>query len=109
MSQVNVTVNGRSYEIACDDGQEERLLALSRYLDARAAELAEQVGSVGELRLMVMTALLIADELQDALGQLEELEEAPAGAAGSVETAAAGALDDCARRLEAIAARLEGA
>lgn len=109
MSQVNVTINGRPYEIACDDGQEQRLLALSRYLDARVAELAQQVGAVGELRLMVMTALLVADELQDALSQLEELEEGQGAGADNVEAAAAGALEDCARRLEAIAARLEGA
>ena len=109
MSQVNVTINGRPYEIACDDGQEQRLLALSRYLDARVAELSQQVGAVGELRLMVMTALLVADELQDALSQLEELEQGHGPGANNVESAAAGALEDCARRLEAIAARLEGA
>ncbi|MGF1609050.1 MAG: cell division protein ZapA [Kiloniellales bacterium] len=109
MAQVSVTVNGRPYEIACDDGQEERLLALGRYLDARVAELTAQVGAVGELRLTVMAALLIADELQDALSQLEELEEGQGAGANNVESAAAGALDDCARRLEAIAARLEGA
>ena len=109
MSQVNITINGRNYEIACDDGQEDRVLALGGYIDSRVSELIDQVGQVGELRLLVMGALLIADELQDALSQLDEIEEAQADGGVQLEAAAAGALDDCAQRLETIAARLEGA
>ena len=119
MAQVSLSINGRSYEVACDDGQEERLQGLASYLDMRVGELTEQMGQVGELRLLVMAALLVADELQDALSQLDaleqaQLEQAPGangGAPGAVagQDALAGALEDCALRLEKIAARLESA
>lgn len=115
MAEVSLSINGRTYEIACDDGQEERLQVLAGYLDMRVAELTEQMGQVGELRLLVMAALLIADELQDALSQLDALEQAQEAGNGGVADdslageALAGALEDCALRLEKIAARLEGA
>lgn len=119
MAEVSLSINGRTYEVACDDGQEERLQGLASYLDMRVAELTEQMGQVGELRLLVMAALLVADELQDALSQLDALEQAQAGngapggnaLAGdpAAENALAGALEDCALRLEKIAARLESA
>ena len=114
MAQVSLSINGRSYEVACDDGQEERLQGLASYLDMRVGELTEQMGQVGELRLLVMAALLVADELQDALSQLDALEQAHdanGGAPGAVagQDALAGALEDCALRLEKIAARLESA
>ena len=115
MAEVSLSINGRTYEIACDDGQEERLQVLAGYIDMRVAELTEQMGQIGELRLLVMAALLVADELQDALSQLDALEQAqeagggvPAGD-GAAESVVAGALEDCALRLEKIAARLEGA
>lgn len=115
MAEVSLAINGRTYEIACDDGQEERLQVLAGYLDMRVAELTEQMGQVGELRLLVMAALLVADELQDALSQLDALEQAQGGGNGAPagdmpgQDALAGALEDCALRLEKIAARLEGA
>ena len=120
MGAVNMVINGRNYEVACDDGQEERLQVLGGYIDSRVSELIDQMGQVGELRLLVMAALLIADELQDALAQLDAIDDAqamasaegqvavaPAGAAPAGDAAAA-ALEETARRLESIAARLEG-
>ena len=109
MAEVSLDINGRSYEIACDDGQEERLRGLAGYLDLRVRELTEQMGQVGELRLIVMAALLVADELQDALSQLDVLEQAQESGEGASDVAVAGALEDCALRLEKIAAQLEGA
>ena len=121
MAEVSLVINGRTYEIACDDGQEERLQVLAGYLDMRVAELTEQMGQIGELRLLVMAALLVADELQDTLSQLDALEQAQgagpipgtsgpgASGDGAAQDALAGTLEDCALRLEKIAARLEGA
>ncbi|HTH96502.1 MAG TPA: cell division protein ZapA [Stellaceae bacterium] len=63
MAQVQVTVNGRAYQIACDDGQEAHVARLGRYLDQRVTGIVKGLGQVGDQRLLVMAALMIADEL----------------------------------------------
>lgn len=73
MAQVAVRINGRHYQVACEDGQEAHLQKLAAYIDERVAELVRDVGQVGDARLLVMAALLIADELADAYDELEEL------------------------------------
>jgi len=109
MAVVDVTVNGRSYQVACDDGQEPHLLELARLIDGRIAELARDMGQVGDARLILMAGLLIADELTDAREEVRTLREAldtarPAGAETAQKT-----LETVARRIERIAARLESA
>jgi cell division protein ZapA len=73
MAQVNVTVNGRSYTLGCDDGEEEHVLQLSRYIDTRLAELVAHVGQVGEARLLLMVSLLLSDELLNTQEQTSKL------------------------------------
>ena len=73
MASVNVTINGRSYQIACDDGQEAHLKRLGSYIDKRIAELVASVGQIGDARLLVMVSLLIADEMSDAYSKLESV------------------------------------
>lgn len=119
MGQVAITINGRSYEIACDDGQEEHLARLGLYLDQKVAELVGNVGQVGDARLMVMASLLIADELADAYDELAEAKEAQQESAALAEQSDANdterngavqqSLERLARRIEDVAARLEGA
>ena len=74
MAQVSVTINGRTYPVVCDDGQEDHVTRLTSYIDKRAAEILENVGQVGESRLLVMTSLLIADELSEAYDEMEKLQ-----------------------------------
>ena len=71
MAQVTVTINGRKYPIACDDGQEAHLSRLASYVDNRIQELVAAVGQVDHTRLLVMVSLLVADELSDAYSELE--------------------------------------
>lgn len=78
MAQVTVRINGRAYQVACEDGQEAHLDKLAAYIDQRVADLVKDVGQVGDARLLVMTSLLIADELADAYDELEELRGAAA-------------------------------
>ena len=66
MGQVSVPVNGRSFTISCDDGQEPRIRRLAQYVDAKVSEFVGSVGQVGEGRLLLLAALTIADELSDA-------------------------------------------
>lgn len=113
MAEVNVAVNGRSYPIGCDDGEEAQVQRLSGLVDARVRELAALVGQVGEARLLLMAALTMADDLEGAQRELTALKEAnrndaQAGfqARADVE-AGSQALLSMARRLEEIAGKLE--
>lgn len=109
MALVNVTVNNRLYEIGCDDGEEEQVRRLSEMLDRRVRELAALVGQVGEARLMLMTALTLADDLEQAQRDVAEMRQAVSALQSEQKTAAEGgdALLGLAKRLEDIAARLE--
>ncbi len=110
MAQVAVTINGRGYQIACDDGQEVHLRQLANYIDRRVAELVAAMGQVGDMRLLVMVSLLIADELSDANAEMAELRrgrESRQSAEDQVGHVAAQAIETLAVRVEEIAARLE--
>ncbi|MCH6577190.1 MAG: cell division protein ZapA [Alphaproteobacteria bacterium] len=114
MGQVAVTINGRSYEVACDDGQEDHLVRLASYIDKKMAELVTSVGQIGDTRLLVMSALLLADELSEAYSELTTLrggdDEVPDGRMPDSpvnETLVTG-IETLAQRVEDIAARLEG-
>lgn len=102
MAQVTVQINGRGYQVACGDGEQERIAGLARYVDDKVQELVGALGNVGDQRLLVMASLLLADEIM-------EMHEGGAGTGGSGEAARqrAAALDTLAERMEQLAARLE--
>lgn len=108
MAVVNVTINGRVYDIACDDSQVGRVQELGREVDARAQHLLSSVGAVSDSRLLVMVALLLADELTEARDQLGKLGD-EVGAAAEGDARLAGVIDSLAKRIESIATRLERA
>jgi len=107
VAQVNVEVNGRPYVIGCEDGQERRLIELAAVVDAQIRQVARDVGPLGETRLMLMGALVMADDIAELRGEVEalraEVAEARA-AAGRAELAAVAALDAAATRIERLAA-----
>ncbi len=116
MPLVNVMVNGRAYTIACDDGEEDHLKGLASHVDSKVNELLSTVGQVGDLKLLLMAALLVADEHHALAGQLEKLRDQMGDASASPkelqsrlsksEAIAADALESATKRLEDIAARL---
>jgi len=75
MSHINVTINGRQYRMACEEGQEVRLLKLAEDLESRVEELRGKFGEIGDARLTVMAALTVCDELLDANARIRALEE----------------------------------
>ena len=75
MSQVSVTINGRQFRMACEDGQEDHLMELARELDVRIEGLRAKFGEIGDTRLTVMAALTVADELAEMGTRLKRLEE----------------------------------
>ena len=75
MSHINVTINGRQYRMACEEGQEVRLLKLAEGLEARVEQLRGKFGEIGDQRLTVMAALTACDELLDANARIRNLEQ----------------------------------
>jgi cell division protein ZapA len=75
MAQVNATIAGRQFRLACEDGQEEHLQTLAHDLDQRMIDLRAKFGEIGDTRLTVMAALMLADELSEAAHMIRRLEE----------------------------------
>ena len=109
MGQVTISVNGRDYAIACGDGEEAHIADLAHYVDHHASGLAAKLGSLGETRLLLMTALTLADDLEGAQRDIAAIKREIAAMRSEQGAAQADsdALLGLARRLEDIAARLE--
>ncbi len=118
MAQISISVNGQPYTLACDDGEEPHLIDLARKIELRVADIRREVKSAGEAQAFLMAGLLLADELELANERIQELEETIAGLKGEflapeqgpvdpvTEDRLAGLLEQAARRMEDIAARL---
>ena len=65
MAEISITINGRNYGIACDDGQEKRVHELARYVDFRLREIARAGAASNESHLLVLTSIILADEIAD--------------------------------------------
>ncbi len=110
MAQVTLRINGYSYTVGCTDGEEP-------HLEAMAAELANRIDSVrlaagpsGEARMLVMAALMMADDIFELRGKLEAIEAAPpsdAAADGKTDPKLGRKLNRIAKRAEEIAEGLE--
>ena len=107
---VNVTINGRQYRMACEEGQETQLVSLAESFETRIQGLRGKFGEIGDARLTVMAALTVCDELLDANNRIRGLEEelatlrdvrvAAADRAKATQTAVANALNAAADRIE---------
>ncbi|MGJ4926978.1 cell division protein ZapA [Bradyrhizobium sp. HKCCYLS2038] len=110
MSHINVTINGRQYRMACEEGQELRLLKLAENLETRITNLRGKFGEIGDARLTVMAALTVCDELIDANQRVQMLEQEldslrsvrsqSADRARATQVAVAKALNAAAERIE---------
>jgi cell division protein ZapA len=119
MTQVSVTINGRQFRMACEDGQEGHLVNLARELDARIGALRTKFGEIGDTRLTVMAAITVADELAEAEARIKQLEEeiavlqsaqvATSDHNKAAQAAIASALGAAAERVESITKQLNQA
>jgi cell division protein ZapA len=75
MATVGVTIAGRTYRMACGEGEEGHLQELARHVDGTLAGLRKVFGEVGDNRLVIMTAITVADELSEAKRKLAAAEE----------------------------------
>ncbi len=118
MAQVNLTVNGRVYRMACEDGEEDHVTELGERFDAAINELRGVLGEIGDQRLMVMAGILMTDRLGDTEDRLKRAEqEVQMLKDGRADTAMridglaqnfAESLNRAAARIEQIAERLQG-
>jgi cell division protein ZapA len=108
MAEINLTINGRNYGIACDDGQEKRVKELGYYVDQRMKEISRAGAANNDAHLLVLTALMLADEIYD---QREELADFSHEARNREdmqedEILVARAIDHLAERIDLIAGRI---
>jgi len=103
MAQVDLFIAGRTYQIACRDGEEESLKAAARLVDAKSREALSGLGTLSESRQLLFASLLLADQMLDDSGGAA----APPPAAPEPDPIIAERAASLAERLEAIAASLE--
>ena len=113
MGEVNLAIHGKSYGVACDNGQEQRVLQLGKLVDSRLREIAAAGAASNESHLLVLTAIVMADEIQELHETMKHMAPANANAAvssGSVskddERQLAAAIDHLAIRITSVASRL---
>ncbi len=116
MGQVNATICGRQVRLACEDGQEDHLLALAKDVDTRIIDLRRKFGEIGDTRLTVMAALMLADEMAEMNARVKRLEAeiaslaqaraVSADRAREASEAVIGAFNSAAERIEGITRKL---
>lgn len=106
MAQVTIDVNGKPYSVGCEDGQEAHLTHLAGIFDRQVRQIGADVGQLGETRLFLMGALLLADELADARSRLAQSQGELARVNADrvrAEERAISAIDAAASRIESLA------
>ncbi len=116
MAQVNVTINGRQFRMACEDGQEDHLRLLAKALEDRIGTLRGQFGEIGDARLMVMAAMTVADDaieadkkvrkLEQEIAALQDARGVSADTAQATQAALIAAFTSAAERIEGMAKKL---
>ncbi len=106
MSQLSLRINGYAYSVGCEDGQEEHLQAMAAEIEDRVSRVKALGGQSGEAKLLVLAALLMADEVHDLAAEVASLRQGIAPARNpELETR----LEQLAARAEGIAAQLDPA
>lgn len=118
MAQVTVTIDGKAYRMACEEGQEQHLIDLATRFDAYVSHLKSQFGEIGDLRITVMSGIMIMDELSEMTRKISSLEkeldtlkasrETITAATARTEENLAVALNEVTSRIHIIAEKLSG-
>jgi cell division protein ZapA len=109
MPTVTIALNGRNYDVACDEGEQARVTELAGELRRRMESLTRNSGHLSEGMVFVMTALLLADELDQKKRESAKLRDEGREAALKREVALADTIEALAQRVETLAARVEAA
>lgn len=117
MAVVTLRIRGKEYSLACDDGEEEQLLFLASEVDERVQALAHRMGNAEDTTLLLLTALMLSDELQDLKADILNLRreirqhQAPSGDRDKLldmQRAITLTLEEIAGRIERMAKKVEG-
>jgi cell division protein ZapA len=118
LAQINVTIDGKQFRMACEDGQESHLETLASDLDARIKSMRQSFGEIGDLRLAVMAGLMLADEAREERRKAATAAEAIAAREAALSDASrsgsardeeiAGAIMGLAERVDRITRALTG-
>ncbi len=116
MPQVTVTIDGKQYRMACDEGQEEHLIGLAERFDRYVMHLKDSFGEIGDQRLTVMAGIMVMDELAELQKRIKGMESEVATLrktrddalvkADKNDSALTGALGVLAERMETLATKL---
>ncbi|MCB1652319.1 MAG: cell division protein ZapA [Alphaproteobacteria bacterium] len=111
MAEVAIAINGRTFSIYCEDGQEQRVTDLSNYVDSRLKDIASAGAANSESHLLVLTSLMLSDEVFDLRQDLEGLSARLKNSEANQndESEVAQVIDDLAQRIERLSARIKNA
>jgi cell division protein ZapA len=110
MPQVSINIANRTYELACGEGEEQRVHELASYVDEKVSELRLQLPpGTAEVKLLVFAALLLADESREARGMARQAETARASASDSADTLATALEDLITSRVDKMSKKVSGA
>ncbi|MBN9033083.1 MULTISPECIES: cell division protein ZapA [Rhizobium] len=116
MAQVTVTIDGKAYRMACEEGQENHLSELADKFDRYVSHLKTQFGEIGDLRITVMAGIMVMDELSDVgrrlakvegeLNRINQNRDDDRAATARTEEMLAAMLEELTARIQGIATRL---
>ncbi len=111
MAEITIHINGRPYEITCDDGQEGHVVDLAAYVDSRLQHIARAGGAYNDPHLLVLTSLILADELAKAGKKNDVADPVSSAAVGGLAPEdldmMTEALDKLAKRIDGIAEKVQ--
>ena len=109
MPEVSVQIANRNFELACGEGEEERVQELAAYVDEKITDLRRQLPGTPEVKLLVFAALILADESREARGIAKAAKSARASATDSAETLATALEDLITSRVDKMSKKVSGA
>jgi len=109
MPQVSINIANRTYELACGEGEEQRVQELAAYVDDKVTQLRRQLPGVAEVKLLVFASLMLADESREARGMAKQAETARASATDNAETLATALEELITSRVDKMSKKVTGA
>ena len=108
MAELTLTINGKSFSISCDDGQEQRVMDLAHFVDSRLSDISRAGAAQNESHLLVLTSLMLADEIFELRDQIYHGGGEPqsSGKLREEELAIAQAIESIAGRIDGLAGKI---
>ena len=111
MAEVAISINGRNFSIFCEDGQEDRVLELGEYVDVRLRDISKAGAANNEAHLLVLTNLMLADEVFDLRDEVARMQNQIMGSADQAvnEEEVVEAINELAERIDEVSGRIKSA